>query len=283
MNTAGSESAVVVEHVEPAVTEAPVARDYEAEARKAGWKSEAEFPEGKRPVNFVDAETFVKKAEELAPFIRKENKQLRKELDALKKDIDTRVGKLTSVARTGYEREVANYEREIARLKGEQVKAVEAGDVDGFKALDKEIGKVPVPEKVDVPGKDAEAVAQADIEAKFKETNPWYGEDEALTAYAQGHSLKLAKDSMDTLPIEQNMKLVEAHMRKLFPEHYKAKPNGNGHANVDGGSDFSAPGKSDPMLKYGNAEREQCAIDMKTFPKAFPTKAAWIAAYEGKK
>lgn len=288
MNTAEQESAVVAEHVEAKASEAVVEtpRDFEAEARKDGWVPESEWKGEKRPATFLDAETFVKKGEEFAQFSRKENKALRKELDALKKTIDVRVDKIDRVHRANYDRDVANYEREIARLKGEQEKAVEAGDVPAFKRLDKAIGDVPVPEEVDAPATEGEAaVDRGAIIAKFKEDNTWYETDRVLTAYAKDLSTQIAADTGDRLPLADNLKLVEQKMRKEFPEHYKTAKatNGNGHAAVDGGSDFSGAGKSDPLLKLPNEARAQCVADMAKYPTVYKTKAAWIAVYEGKK
>lgn len=273
---------VVTEHVEKDATQ-EVARDFEKDAREKGWVPESEYKGEHRPAVFLDAEAYLKRHDEVSPFIHRENKKLRKELDALKKDVDARVSKLVNVSRSNYEREMTNYEREIARLKGEQEKAVEAGDVPAFKRLDKEIGNVPVPEEVEgLATEGAATVDGNDIVAKFQESNPWYKTNKLLTAYAERLSDKIAKDTDDKLPLAENLQMVEAKMRAEYPEQY-AKKATNGHANVDGGSDFNGAGKSDPMLKYGNAERSQCAADMKQFPTVFKTKADWIAKYEGKK
>lgn len=286
MNTAEVETAVVAEHVESKPSEAVVEtpRDFEAEARKDGWVPESEWKGEKRPAVFLDAETFVKKGEEFATFSRKENKALRKELDEVKKTVETRVAKLANVARANYERELAARDREIARLEAAQVKAVEAGDVPEFKRLKSEIDNVPVPEEVDEPATEGAATVDGNaIVAKFQETNPWYKTNELLTAFAERLSEEIAKDTGDKLPLADNLKLVEQKMRLKFPEQYTKKAT-NGHANVDGGSDFNgAAGKPRPILKYGNAEREQCAADMKQFPSTFKTEADWIAKYEGKK
>lgn len=285
MNTAESESAVVAEHVEPKASEAVIEtpRDFETEARKDGWVPESEWKGEKRPAVFLDAETFVKKGEEFATFSRKENKQLRKELDELKKSVDSRVTKLVNVGRANFEREQANYEKEIARLKNEQVKAVEAGDVPAFKRLDKEISETLAPEEVDEPATEGAATVDGNaIVAKFQEKNPWYKTDKLLTAYAERLSDKIAKDSDDKLPLADNLELVERKMRLEYPEQYATKKATNGHANVDGGSDFSTVSRSDPLLKLPNEARTQCLADMAKYPDIYKTKAAWIAVYEKK-
>lgn len=275
--------AQVTEHVaanEKAQESTP--RDYEAEARASGWVPEAEFKGDKRPAAFLDAETFVHKGEEIAAFTRKENKALRKEIDELKKTVDTRVSKLANVARANYDREVANYEREIARLKGEQYKAVEAGDVPGFQALDKEIGKVPVPEQVEAEAGNGPAAIDKDaIVLKFKEANSWYETDDAMTAYAEGYSQKLASDSGDKMPLDQNLKLVEKKMRETFPNAYKPAAKPNGHAGVDGGGDFVG-NAGNPLFSLPNEARSQCKSDMEKYPKIYKTAADWIAVYNKK-
>lgn len=260
----------------------PAPRDYEAEARASGWVPEAEFKGDKRPAAFLDAETFVKKGEEIAAFTRKENRALRREIDELKKTVDTRVSKLANVARANYDREVANYEREITRLKGEQYKAVEAGDTDAFKALDKEIGKVPVPEQVEAEAGNGPAAIDKDaIVLKFKEANTWYETDDAMTAYAEGYSQKLAADSGDKMPLDQNLKLVEKKMRETFPSAYKTAAKPNGHAAVDDGGNFVG-NTGNPLFKLGNAERAVCKHDMEQFPGTYKTVADWLKVYEKK-
>ena len=284
MNTEEVTAPVAENAAVPEQAKEPTPRDYEAEARASGWVPEAEFKGSKRPPVFLDAEAFVKKGEEIEAFTRKENKALRKEIDDLKKTVDVRVTKLANVARANYDRDVANYEREIARLKAEQVKAVEAGDVPGFKRLDKEIGDMPIPEEVeaDAVSNGAAPIDKDAIVQKFKEANTWYETDDAMTAYAEGYSQKLAADSGDKMPLDQNLKLVEKRMRELFPQSYKAKaaPT-NGHASVDGGGDFNGVG-GNPLFKLPNEARAQCKADMEKYPKIYKTAADWIQVYEKK-
>lgn len=277
--------AQVTEHVAAnEKAQEPTPRDYEAEARASGWVPEAEFKGDKRPAAFLDAETFVHKGEEIAAFTRKDNKALKKRIDELERTVDTRVAKLANVQRANYERDVQTYEREITRLKGEQYKAVEAGDTDAFKALDKEIGKVPVPEQVEAEAGgdpvDKEAIKTAAV-AAFKKANSWYETDDAMTAYAEGYSQKLAADAGDKLDIKANLKLVETHMRKLFPDAYKTAAKPNGHPAVDDGGNFVG-NAGNPLFSLPNEARSQCKSDMEKYPKIYKTAADWIAVYNKK-
>jgi len=259
-------------------------RDFEAEARRNGWYPESEHtPDKKRPAVFLDAETFVKRGEELTPLIRKENRKLQELVDRQQKDFTTRLERMEKVAKANFDREVSAYQREIERLKGEQVKAVEAGDVKAFQKIDAAISKVPIPEEPEVG---AGTVTEPNLEEQFAADNPWYGADKKLTAYAIGVSQEIAREYFERhkveLPMAENLKQTLEDVKATFPAKF-AKSNGNGHAAVDSGGDFAAPSpKSDPLSKLPAEARNQAKLDMAAYPKAYPNAAAWIKVYEGK-
>ncbi len=276
----------VVTEQAPAAVEKPVdapqaepARNYEAEARASGWVPETEWKGDKKPAKFLDAQEFVERGEELAPFLKKENKRLQERLDRVVRDFDGRVEKLNRVAVTTQERLVADYERQLNEIKTAQEKAVEAGDKDEFKRLERQRGTLEAnrPEEIEI-----EQPKGANPDDEFRKSNTWYGVDDDMTAIAMGYSQKIQRESNGAMALEDNLRKTEAYMRQKYPALYGAKPAVNGHAAVDGGGSFTAPARSDPLSKLPNEARHQAKQDMQKYPKIYPDAASWIKAYEGK-
>ncbi len=234
------EDAAVVAGDDAPEDNAPPARDYETEARASGWVPETEWRGEKKPAAFLDAETFVKRGEELTPFIRKENKQLKQQLDETKADFAKRIERMEKATAKAFEAEKRNHEAELTRVKREQRAAAESGDVAEFDRLEAEKGKI---EKNAPTGEDAPdekltpAQAQAKKQEKWVAENPWFEADFDVRDWAIRYSTWCGEKN-PKLSFEENMKVVEAEARKRYPAVFK-KPAANGHAAVDGGSDFS--------------------------------------------
>lgn len=285
--TAEVAAPVVVEGAQEApVSSEPVARDFEKEARSQGWVPEAEFKGEKRPAVFVDAETFVKRGEEVTPFIKKANKHLQELVDKQQKDFDARLAKIDRVNKATAERLEASHRAEVAQLKAQQRAAAEIGDVESFDRIERKLDTMAPPKEPE-----AEPAVNTDqqLEDAFAARNDWYGKDDDKTAIAQHYSQKLAlasrKKHEETgdpiLPMKENLEKVEVYMRERFPEK-SDKPAANGHAAVDGGGAFNGVSQSNPLSRLPNEARAQAKVDMAKYPKVYPSAEAWIKAYEGK-
>lgn len=255
----------VAEHVEAAVT-APE-RNYEKEASEIGWVPEAEFKGDKE--KWKPAQKFVEDGERILPILRANERKLRDELAAERKSFAERLERMEKVNRSTFDAEKRRYETEITRLKREQRVAVESGDLERFDQIELEKGTLRAPEPVEEPKLDPEAI--------FKKDNAWYGEDEDLTAYANGISQEYLRKHPDSR-IEDNLKYTADRVKAAFPGKFKT-PAANGHAAVDGGGDFPSPGRSDPLASLPAEAREQARKDMKAFPKIYPTAESWKKAY----
>lgn len=218
------------------------ARDYEAEARAQGWVPEAEFKGDRRPAQFLDAETFVKRGEELTPFIRKENQSLKRQLDETKADFAKRVERLERSATQGIEALKRQHQSELDSVRSQMRAAVEAGDTKEFDRLEKvrdglveKAPKIEEPEKVD-PEKDFEARRTAWV----NENSSWFDEDKDPDLYdwVVGRSQRIGAANPNK-SFEQVMALTAAEAKKAFPDKFGGKKTGNGQSAVDAGSDFS--------------------------------------------
>lgn len=258
------------------------ARNFEAEARELGWKPAEEWPANvRRPSTFLDAEAFVTKRDEVAPYIERESKKWESRLNKQAKDFESRLAKIDRVNQANFEREVAQYQSRITELEAKQDEAAEAGDKAGVRRIRDQINKTPIPVEPE-----AAQPTTDDPLSDWRAANPWYGIDDDMTERAIGYSQQLlskAEKAGETLTLADNLKKTEARMRELFPAKFGIAPKPNGHAAVDGGSSMGNGGaRSDPFAKLLPEERAIAKADMVKYPKAFPTPAAWMKVYEGR-
>lgn len=215
-------------------------RDFEAEARQHGWVPKDEFKGD--PSRWTDAETFVKKADEVMPLLRKKTQAQDREIADLKKQI-RRASEHFSKA------EERAYERALADLKAEAEKAVADGDVEAFRKVDKKIDdlrrETSSKEEDDGPTADLDEVA--DALADFRRANRWYDEDPAVRDYADRLAThKYADKAKDMAPADF-FAFIGEKVRERFPDLAPAaKPqDGNRRRSaVEGGGTMGRPSRS---------------------------------------
>lgn len=171
----------------PSITDtldAAPARDWEAEARAQHWfpKDEYNGPEDK----WVDAETFVKRAEESIPLMRKQNADLKRQMAELRRSQKQAAEFFSKAEQRGYERGLAEIEKRHAE-------AVEVGDVAAASAAVRDLRKAEADhaetmkalQAPDAPedAPPSPAQLQKEVEAWIERTE-WYGPDQAKTTYA---------------------------------------------------------------------------------------------------
>lgn len=252
--------------------DAPKGRDYEAEARKDGWRPKDEFKGD--PEDWKTARQFVEYGE-------------------LKSGFEARFAKLEKM---GERREAAlkrQHQREMDALKEERTAAIKKGDVNAVEEID---GKMKAlndddaePEKA--IAKDASAPAgskEANQEAyaDWAAENPWWNADTKMTGYAQAQSELYVKDHPGCT-MKETLVHVDKKMRAKFPDYEwdtqpektERKPAANAHAAVDGGGAFGGSRRSSPLDALPNEARAQAKKDMAAYPDTYPTAEAWVKAY----
>lgn len=137
-----------------------IERDYEAEARAHYWLPKEEFKGDKS--RWVDAETFVKRADEILPLVKKQNSELKGKVDYLERQIK-RVMKSEQTA----------YENALADIQAKMENAVVTGDVAAFKALDKKADDLRKDMAQDTPKADQSKEAVRAF-ADWRDDNEWY-------------------------------------------------------------------------------------------------------------
>jgi hypothetical protein len=173
-------------------------RDFEAEAKEHGWSPKEDFKGD--TARWVDAETFMKRADEMMPLLKATNARLKRDLDSIKKDLRR--------ATTHFEgAEKRAYERALADLEKRHTQAVEAGDVEGAKGVLKELNELK-PE-ADAPVKHTKEEAQEALDA-FREEHSWYDKANLANASELDMNARLFFDRMIDKHIEKTKEMAPA-------------------------------------------------------------------------
>lgn len=214
-----------------------------AEARAQGWVPKEEFrgPEDK----WIDAETFIKRGEELTPIIKRQNAGLKSDLAAARAEIENLKKDMQDVAKYTRAQAEREYNAQLAELRRAKAEAITAGDGERVTEIEGKIDNLPKPE---APKKEEPAPVQLDERTRtagvaFAQRNPWFGDQEggdprktrlamAVAAEVRASKPGLAKADPDAYFAE-----IETALNRDYPEIFgrttKAK------ALTDGGG---APG-----------------------------------------
>ncbi len=204
-------------------------RDFDAEAREGGWKPKDEYTGD--PKKWRDAKSYVEYGELKA--------EVRGEFEDRFKRLERTTDRNLKVIKQGYEAQITD-------LKSQKTAAVKAGNVDLVERIDKAIETTKEAAK-----DDGESPIEENVNAAFKKRNPWYGDDDDLTAEAivqsnavsQAYTLKHGKPMPDNLMLEAVERKIKASAD--YQKKFGNKSSANGHADVDGGSDSpGAPRKT---------------------------------------
>lgn len=202
--------------------DAPAPRDYESEAKQHGWTPKDEFKGD--PAKWVDAETFVDRADAVLPFLRKQNKALKIEMEGLKRDIKRASAHFSKA-------EERAYERALTDLTAKQDAAAEVGDVDAVRAVRKEIADL----KADVPVAPADVLLEArEAEIDWRERNPWYDKGGIATDYANVLVDKHKAKTSEMAPAEF-FDFISGEVLKRYPDAGKPAPSRTAINPVEGG------------------------------------------------
>jgi hypothetical protein len=183
--------------------------DVETQARNLGWSPKEQF-KGK-PENWVDAETYVNRGEQIMPILRRNNEKLTGELNGTKGEL-AKLQAALAASQTAIE-ELKNFNSAMARDRAKDTKkelidgiteARTAGDVAREVQLQDQLNETNAaireaekkPEVVTPPTPPVDpglAAAKAAFDS-WKSDNPWYESDPIKQSIADGFAKKLRKD-----------------------------------------------------------------------------------------
>lgn len=197
----------------------------EDKARRLGWRPKEEFRGDE--TRWIDADTFVKRGEEVLPIIQANNKALEKEVANLKKTLKEFSAHHSQV-------EQRAYKAALRDLEARQAAAVEANDLGEVREITREIADL---------GREAAPTNREDPAlTDWKDENPWFGKDPIMRAAAVAIVDGLIADGVTNL--DRQLSAVDKRIREEFP-HKFTNPRRSQAAAVEGSSTpRRTPGKT---------------------------------------
>lgn len=175
------------------VVESKATPEAQKQAEQMGWIPPTRFKGD--PEKFVDADTYIKRGEEVLPIVREQNRRLHTELDALKAT-QTQTQAALKAAQTAIdqmeERHTVATQKAVTEARETLVQqlaaASEAGDHQGVALLTDKLTQanailpeVPVKKEVVV---ETPAFTPPPELVEWNKANPWFGTDKRKTALA---------------------------------------------------------------------------------------------------
>lgn len=224
-------------------------RDYESEAREHRWVPKEEFKGD--PAQWVDAETYVRRGEEVMPFLKK-----RVEVQDRKiADLEKTLKRATSLLSTAEKR---SYDRAVAELKAKQDEAVEIGDIAANRRIGDEIDALKAEIK-DNAGDSAQYTIEEARDAfiDWRDESTWYdkgGLASASELYADARALadRLIEKHMpkaDSMRPEEFFAFIDGLVNDKYPllkgKGQRPKPQSDVSAPTQGRMGGNSKGYSD--------------------------------------
>lgn len=194
------------------------ARDFETEAREHGWTPQDDFRGD--PNKWVDAETFMRRADEVMPLLKKQLAHYKIEMDKMKKT----VSRLTKAEQRAYDTARAD-------IQAEMESAVESGDLTAFRAANEKMDGLR--EEISAESPQAHGEDPNEEFDNFREANSWYDKadlkgasdlEKDARAYADRMADRFARQGLqkELSPSQFFAKIAEA-VNAEFPQ-LKNKP-----------------------------------------------------------
>ncbi len=264
--------------------------DIETRARMMGHVSLEEFKGD--PEKWVDAETFVKRAETELPIALGTIKTLERKLDR----VERRFGEVTeTLARFGeyhqttLDRETAKaaaeYQRGIEEATAKMRQAAEEGDVEAFDkakatsdALIKEAAELG--KKADVKPDDGKPEIDPEINTQWVKDNPWFVKEFKMHKFAKecGDFLAITQPALKQ---KEQLEEIAKMVKEEFPDYFE-NPNRRKMPSVDSGDTAASPGRTTRGKGYNDlpSEARKMCDDFVRDIKGY-TKEKYMAQYSG--
>lgn len=245
-------------------------RNFEAEAKADGWVPLDAWKGD--PAKHVDAETFVKRGEEILPIVNAKLRRRDEEVQELRRTVDDlKLG--NSQFREFHEKTVARERQErdaaIAQLEAVRKKAITDSDGEAFDRADRRIQELR-----------AQPVKKPELnegQRAWLAENPWYQSDKTLRALADGMSDDLATERPDLVGrrefLDELAKRVKAEMPHKFENPNRQRSVVEDTQNRGGGN-----GKAKTYENLPAEAKTACDRFVRTIPGF--TKERYVAEYD---
>jgi len=220
----------------------------EEKARAQGWKPREEFKGDE--AQFVEAEEYVRRGEEVLPFVKATNRrltetveQLQARLEAAERTARANAAALDEIQATNHEVQVERAEESVEEIEAAIVDAREAGDMQTeLKLLRKHATAVQTAAKVkETPPKKQELQQQQGNPAEtpefkaFLKDNPWWSEDAVMRAASIEINNQLIRERKVTAETSQADRLAMVAEATRAKFNLKDSGRRSGPSRVEGG------------------------------------------------
>jgi len=204
-------------------------------AKALGHMSKDEWTaKGKDPNEWVDAETYIKRGENIQSFMKKHNAHLSREIRELR-------GLIVEQRDMAQKARLQGYQLALQDIQQRQRDAAAQGDVDAFDAAERD--KAKVSQQYQEASKVAPPPATEDpVFLEWVDDNAWYTDDADMAAYAEGVAQRLIAEGK-TSPGRPILDEVTKRVKKAFA-HKFTNPRREQPGAVETGSQSPTPKKS---------------------------------------
>lgn len=243
--------------------------DVEAKAAELGWIPKDQFKGD--PERWVDAETFVRRGEELMPLLKATNRRQKEQIERLAGEVaETKAAlaaatdAIEALTETTSKAAIAEVKRTRTALRDQLKEARESEDLDKeleiqdkIREVDQALEKAETPpkkvKKEEAPAEGQDYTKAPEFKA-WKEKNPWFGTDHRKTALALGlaNALRAEGDTSTGAPFFER---VTEELEKLLDTGRRDAPS-----KVEGDSrpTRSAGGKGKTYSDLPQEARDAC-------------------------
>lgn len=225
-------------------------RDFVGEAAKMGWVPEEKW-HGKGA--WIDAETFVKRGEEVLPIVLSENKKLKDQILTLQQanqQSAAEAAEFRQYMETARARDKADLDAALREAQDLRKQAVKDGDGEAFEAAEERIEKL---RKAAAPAGGGTPQNGGPVHpdwAPWVAQNQWYTADEEMRVDANALAIAIAKK--EGLNGKALYDKVTAKMQKLYPDKFETIPARGGAPEGEGEPTSKPTGNGRKAKTYDN-------------------------------
>lgn len=240
----------------------------EDRAKEMGWRPLSEFKGDES--RFVDAETFVKKGEEVLPIVRANAKKAEEALAKANAEIAEMKDSFKEFRKYHSQTEQRALDRARKELEREMSEAVEAKDHRAVREIAADMAALSKDVQTDDQGNPYQSPDHAKTLNAWRGENPWFGADSVMTAAANAVANELEQSGVKGA---EQLAEVAKRMRAEFPHKFE-NANRRTPAAVEGSTPTRKPGKT-----WADLPPEARAIADKWVKQGLVTKETYVKDY----